>query len=85
MDLFTIVNGERSETFRPQVDFAEGYDHLHWTLSGIEKLIKLGLWKREYSLRGALKTKPPRVERLQALASRPCERSKCLTATRPDR
>ena len=86
MDIFTIANGGRSETFRTHVDFTEGYDRLHWTLSGIEKLINLGLWKREYTLRGTLKTKPPRVETLQALASGSCVlRSKLLPAVRASR
>lgn len=58
MERFTIKIGAREETFRPTEDFAEGHDRLHWTLAGIEKLIMLGVWKREYTLRGALKMKP---------------------------
>ena len=69
MDRFTIRVGTREETFRPTEDFAEGHDRLHWTLAGIEKLITLGVWKREYTLRGILKTKPPRVEKLLGLAT----------------
>ena len=69
MNLFTIKVGARKETFRPNEDFAEGHDRLHWTLAGIEKLIVLGIWKREYTLRGALKTKPPRVEKLLELGA----------------
>jgi len=68
MDRFTIRIGTREETFLPTEDFAEGHERLHWTLAGIEKLITLGVWKREYTLRGILKTKPPRVEKLLELA-----------------
>lgn len=68
MDTFTIKFRDREETFRLMEDFAEGHDRYHWTLAGIEKLIRLGVWKRDYTLRGALKTKPPRVEKLLELA-----------------
>ena len=70
MEQFTIKIGGREETFRPIEDFAEGHERSHWTLSGIEKLIRIGAWKREYTLRGTLKTKPPSVERLLEIAKR---------------
>ena len=59
---FSISVGGKVETFRPIEDFTDGHERLHWTLGGIEKLIKMGLWRREYDLRGKLKSKPPRVE-----------------------
>jgi hypothetical protein len=70
MDPFTLSLGGQSETFRPAEDFSEGHDRLHWTLAGIEKLIRLGLWRREYDMRGKLKTKPPHVEMVIEAASR---------------
>ena len=62
MDCFSIAGNDRIETFRLGDDYGEGHDRLHWTLRGIEKLIRLGLWRREYDMRGKLKSKPPRVE-----------------------
>jgi hypothetical protein len=62
MTPFTVSVSGKTETFLPADDFTEGHERLHWTLGGIEKLIKIGLWRREYDLRGKLKSKPPRVE-----------------------
>ena len=70
MNPFTLSLSGQSETFRPAEDFSEGHDRLHWTLAGIEKLIRLGVWRREYDLRGKLKTKPPHVETVIEAASR---------------
>jgi hypothetical protein len=70
MNSFTLSLGGQSETFRPAEDFSDGHDRLHWTLSGIEKLIRLGVWRREYDLRGKLRTKPPHVETVIEAASR---------------
>jgi hypothetical protein len=44
------------------IDFSEGERRLCWTASGLDKLIELGLWRREFDKRGNLKTKPIRVE-----------------------
>lgn len=57
------VGGEPA-TFRFGVDFAEGEHRLCWTLPGIDKLIGLGLWKREFDGRGNLVSKPVSVEAL---------------------
>jgi hypothetical protein len=68
---FTIsVNGE-TVTFRFGVDFAEGENRLCWTLSGIEKLISGGLWRREFDRRGNLLSKPVPVETLMRKAGLP--------------
>jgi hypothetical protein len=72
MTPFTVSVGKMTETFWPIRDFAEGHDHFHWTLDGIEKLIRIGLWRRDYDLRGKLKSKPPRVEAvIEAVNRRP--------------
>jgi hypothetical protein len=67
---FVISVGGKVETFRPNEDFNEGHERLHWSLEGIEKLIRLGLWHREYDLRGRLKSKPPQVEKVIEAALR---------------
>jgi hypothetical protein len=67
MDCFSIAGNDRIERFRLGDDYGEGHDRLHWTLRGIEKLIRLGLWRREYDMRGKLKSKPLRVEVLMEL------------------
>jgi hypothetical protein len=72
---FTVSRSGKIETFLPAEDFSEGHDRVHWTLSGIEKLIKLGLWCREYDLRGNLKSKPPLVETIIATTT-PTKRKK---------
>lgn len=59
---FSVSVAWKVEIFRPIEDFTDGHERLHWTLGGIEKLIKMGLWRREYGLRSKLKSKPPRVE-----------------------
>ena len=70
MKPFTVSLGGQSETFRPAKDFSEGHDRLHWTLAGIDKLIRLGVWRREYDPHGKLKTKPPQVEMVIQAANR---------------
>jgi hypothetical protein len=62
MDCFSIAANGRVETFRRGEDYGEGHERLHWTFRGIEKIILLGLWKREFRPDGSLKSKPLRVE-----------------------
>ena len=69
MDFFSIDKNDRIETFRMGDDYAEGHERLHWTLRGIEKIIRLGLWAREFRPDGSLKTKPLRVEEAMDLAT----------------
>ena len=64
MNCFSVAHNGRIETFRFGEDYEDGHERLHWTLPGIEKLIRLGLWRREYDLRGRLRSVPPRVEGL---------------------
>jgi hypothetical protein len=59
MDEFQITAKGRTETFRIGNDYGPGEIRQHWTLSGLEKLIRLGLWKREIDKRGRVKAKPP--------------------------
>ncbi len=59
---FRITSKNRTETFRFGNDYGPGEVRQHWTLSGLEKLIRLGLWKRELDSRGNVKAKPPTVE-----------------------
>lgn len=47
MHEFSITGRGRTETFRIGNDYGPGELRHHWTLSGLEKLIRLGLWKRE--------------------------------------
>ena len=74
MDSFSISHIEGIETFRFGEDYCDGHERLHWTLRGIEKLIRLGLWRREYDLRGKLRSTPPRVEYLIEQANRTVRR-----------
>ncbi len=61
---FTIrVQGE-AVSFRFGIDFTEGERRLCWTLPGIDKLIAVGLWRREFDKRGNLRNKPVPVETL---------------------
>ncbi len=46
----------------------EGEDRLCWTMAGLNKLIALGLWRREFDARGNLKTKAPTVMDLMRVA-----------------
>ncbi len=59
MHEFNIRVGERAETFRIERDYAPGDTRQHWTLAGLEKLIRLQLWKRELDRGGNVKVKPP--------------------------
>jgi hypothetical protein len=68
MDEFQITAKGRTETFRIGNDYGPGEIRQHWTLSGLEKLIRLGLWKREIGKRGGVKAKPPTVEMMMRLA-----------------
>ena len=64
--------GYDAAVFRFGLDFTEGEQRLCWTRSGLEKLIELGLWRREFDARGNLKTKPMRVEAaMQLRCARP--------------
>jgi hypothetical protein len=65
---FTLRVGDYPTRFRFGVDFTEGERRLCWTLPGINKLIQLGLWKREFDGRGNLISKPMRVEILMRKA-----------------
>ncbi len=69
MHQFRITAANRTETFREGNDYAPGETRQHWTLSGLEKLIKLHLWKREIDKRGNVKVKPPSVEMIMRLAN----------------
>jgi hypothetical protein len=68
MHEFQITAKGRTETFRIGDDYGPGEIRQHWTLSGLEKLIRLGLWKREIDKRGGVKAKPPTVEMMMRLA-----------------
>lgn len=61
----------KSETFAPGVDFADGDMRQHWTLSGLDKLIALGIWNRQLDRRGMVVVKPPTVEQIRRFASAP--------------
>jgi hypothetical protein len=69
MSTFTITRGGTSQTFTPGADFADGDTHEHWTLSGLEKLIALGLWERKLDRRGTVLRKPPTVEQVRGVAT----------------
>ena len=56
------LTGNHAAVFRFGLDFTEGEQRLCWTRSGIEKLIELGMWRREFDARGNLKNKPLPVE-----------------------
>jgi hypothetical protein len=64
---FVIRTSNVTAVFRFGLDFTEGEQRLCWTRSGLEKLIELDLWRREFDARGNLKTKPMRVEEALAL------------------
>jgi hypothetical protein len=70
MNDFDVRIGKVTATFRINVDFDEGEDRLCWTLSGLEKLIGLGLWRREFDKRGNLLSKPMSVETAMLLSNR---------------
>jgi len=59
---FKVSNNSFFTTFFAEHDFVEGEDRLCWTMAGLNKLIALGLWKREFDSRGNLKSKPMTVE-----------------------
>ncbi len=69
MQEFRITAASGTETFREGNDYASGETRQHWTLSGLEKLINLGLWKREIDKRGNVKVKPPSVEMIMRFAN----------------
>ena len=54
--------GNQAAIFRFGIDFCQGEQRLCWTKAGLDKLIELGLWRRELDARGNLKSKPIRVE-----------------------
>jgi hypothetical protein len=68
MHEFQITAKGRTETFRIGNDYGPGEVRHHWTLSGLEKLIRLGLWKRELDKQARVKAKPPTVETIMKLA-----------------
>jgi hypothetical protein len=49
-------------------DYGPGEVRQHWTLSGLEKLIALRLWKTEFDSRGRVRSKSPTVEMIMRLA-----------------
>jgi len=67
MHAFKITTEAATETFRPGADFSDGDTRSHWTLSGLEKLIRLKLWERRLDRRGSVVQKPPLVEDVQRL------------------
>ncbi len=70
MHKFYITVGHLTETFRSGSDYGPGETREHWTLAGLEKLIRLGLWRRELDKRGNVKVKPPTVEMMRRLDQR---------------
>ncbi len=70
MHKFYITVGHLTETFRSESDYGPGETREHWTLAGLEKLIRLGLWHRELDKRGNVKVKPPTVEMMRRLGQR---------------
>lgn len=66
---FVITVGRVTRTFSEGIDFGPGESRQHWTLSGLQKLIELGLWRREIDKRGNLKAKPPTVEMIRRLSA----------------
>jgi hypothetical protein len=64
---FSLNLDKGTATFQFELDFTDGVDRLCWTPIGIEKLIKLGLWKRQFD---RLITKPMAVETLMRVAAR---------------
>ena len=67
MRAFILTVDGATETFNPDVDFADGESRQHWTLQGLQKLIRLGLWHRQLDRRGTVLEKPPAVERVRRL------------------
>ena len=67
MRAFQITIGHTSATFRPGKEFSEGEERSHWTLDGLEKLIRLGIWERKLDRRGDVARKPPTVEEVSRL------------------
>ncbi len=59
---FTVTLGRRKANFTFGTDFSEGENRLCWTLAGLDKLIALGLWRREFDRHGNLIAKPMTVE-----------------------
>jgi hypothetical protein len=68
MQDFKLSNNSFFATFFEDHDFAEGEDRLCWTMVGLNKLIALGLWRREFDGPGNLKSKPPTVADLMRMA-----------------
>ena len=66
---FRVTRNSFFATFFEGHDFTEGEDRLCWTLPGLNKMIGLGLWKRELDQRGNLKTKPPTVAEMIRFAA----------------
>ena len=62
MQDFVVRIAKRVAIFRFGPDFTEGESRLCWTAKGLEKLIEIGLWRREFDKRGNLNSKPLRVE-----------------------
>ena len=67
MHPFRITIDGKTETFAADTDFADGEHRQHWTLAGLDKLIKLGLWERRLDRRGSVLKKPPTVEHVRRL------------------
>jgi hypothetical protein len=68
---FEFSVGEQKLTFRYGIDFVEGNNRFCWTPAGIDKLLAVGLWRREFDGRGNLKSKPVTVEAAMKLGSAP--------------
>ena len=66
---FRITLAGKSETFAPEADFTDGEQRQHWTLTGLDKLIQLGLWERRLDRRGMILERPPTVEYVRRLPS----------------
>jgi hypothetical protein len=75
---FRLASNGFFATFFEGHDFDEGEDRLCWTMAGLNKLMALGLWKRELDQRGNLKAKPPTVAQMMGLAME--QRSETPTA-----
>ena len=67
MQDFKLTNNSFFATFFEGHDFAEGEDRLCWTMAGLNKLIALSLWHREFDQRGNLRSKPITVEAVMQL------------------
>ena len=67
MQDFKLTNNSFFATFFEGHDFAEGEDRLCWTMAGLNKLIALSLWHREFDQRGNLSSKPMTVEAVMQL------------------